>query len=73
MNRRLTKVMAIAFSALLVASGGYLGYRHLFGPNTISADFTTATAIYRGDQVRVAGVRWAPSARWSPSAPRPNS
>ena len=56
MNRRLTKLTAIAFAVLLVASGGYLGYRHLFGPNTISAYFTTATAIYRGDQVRVAGV-----------------
>jgi phospholipid/cholesterol/gamma-HCH transport system substrate-binding protein len=53
---RFTRFGAIAFVVLLVGSGGYLGYRHLFGPRVISAYFTTATAIYRGDQVRVAGV-----------------
>ena len=53
---RVTKFTVIALAILLLASGSYLGYRHLLGPKTISAYFTTATAIYRGDQVRVAGV-----------------
>lgn len=56
-KERVARFTAVALAALLVASGGYLGYRHLLGPNTITAYFTTATAIYRGDQVRVAGVR----------------
>ncbi|WP_052956864.1 MCE family protein [Mycolicibacter heraklionensis] len=57
MSAQQRKFTAVALAALLVVSGGYLGYRHLLGPKTISAYFTTATAIYRGDQVRVAGVR----------------
>jgi phospholipid/cholesterol/gamma-HCH transport system substrate-binding protein len=53
---RVIKFIAVALAALLLASGSYIGYRQLLGPRTISAYFTTATAIYRGDQVRVAGV-----------------
>ena len=50
-----------ALAAVLVVSlvgGGFLAIRAaFFGPNTITAFFTTATAIYPGDDVKVSGVK----------------
>lgn len=50
-----------AIAAVLVIAligGGFLAIRAaFFGPNTITAFFTTATAIYPGDDVKVSGVK----------------
>ncbi len=54
-RRRLTGAAAAVLAAVLVAAG-YLVSQSLFGSKTISAVFETATGIYPGDQVRVAGV-----------------
>ena len=57
MRNRRTAVLA-ALLALLVAGGATLLVRNaVFKPMTITAYFTSATAIYPGDQVRVAGVK----------------
>ncbi|MGV0834140.1 MCE family protein [Mycolicibacterium thermoresistibile] len=53
---RLTRTMFVVLVALLLAGSGLLVYRSHFGPKTIIAYFTSATGIYPGDEVRVAGV-----------------
>ncbi len=56
-RKRLTAVIAVIL-ALLVAGGVALLVRQaFFKPKTITAYFTSATAIYPGDEVRVAGVK----------------
>lgn len=56
-RKRLTAVVAVLL-ALLVAGGVALLVRQaLFKPKTVTAYFTSATAIYPGDEVRVAGVK----------------
>jgi phospholipid/cholesterol/gamma-HCH transport system substrate-binding protein len=54
---RIARYTAITLVGLLVLSALFLGARMLLGPRTITAYFETATAIYKGDQVRVAGVQ----------------
>lgn len=49
--------LLVTLVVLGVAAGAVLGYRSLFEPKTITAYFRTATAIYAGDEVRVAGVQ----------------
>lgn len=48
-------IAAVLICGLAVVAS-VIGYREMFGPRTIRAVFTTATAIYEGDQVRVSGV-----------------
>src|SRR5215470_7995704 len=48
---------AILLAVLLVAGAAFLVRQVFFGPNTITAYFPTATAIYPGDDVRVSGVK----------------
>ena len=55
-SRFLTAATAGLLAVVLVASIAYVVREHFFTPRTITADFTTATAIYPGDEVRVAGV-----------------
>ena len=56
-RRRITALFA-AVLALLVAGGVALVVRNTANrPTTITAYFTAATAIYPGDEVRVAGVK----------------
>lgn len=56
-RKRLTAAVAVIL-ALLVAGGVALLVRQaFFKPKTITAYFTSATAIYPGDEVRVAGVK----------------
>jgi virulence factor Mce-like protein len=43
-------------AALLVAGIGLVVRQHFFAPKTITAYFASASAVYPGDQVRVAGV-----------------
>ena len=56
-RKRLAPIAAIALAVALVAGAVFLVRQVLFGPNTITAYFPTATAIYPGDEVRVSGVK----------------
>ena len=51
---------------------GWLVRVAFFKPNTITAYFTSATAIYPGDEVRVAGVKVGTIESIEPRGPRPN-
>ncbi len=57
MMRSRRAALAIALVALLVAGVGALVRTTIGKPTTITAYFTSATAIYPGDEVRVAGVK----------------
>ncbi len=54
---RVTKALLVVFVGVLVAGAAFLVRQELFRPKTIIAYFSSATAIYPGDEVRVAGVR----------------
>ncbi|MCV7285536.1 MCE family protein [Mycolicibacterium wolinskyi] len=54
---RTSKLLAIALAALAVAGLGLLVYQKSFSPMKIFAYFSSATAIYPGDEVRVVGVK----------------
>ena len=56
-RNRLTAVAAVVLAALLIAGVAVAVRSMFFGPKTITAYFTSATAIYPGDQVRVSGVK----------------
>jgi phospholipid/cholesterol/gamma-HCH transport system substrate-binding protein len=57
-SRRWLTVVVTAVLAVVILGGIALLVRQVFfKPNTITAYFTSATAIYPGDQVRVAGVK----------------
>jgi phospholipid/cholesterol/gamma-HCH transport system substrate-binding protein len=51
------RLLAGALVALIVLGAGVVVRDTLLRPMTITADFTSATAIYPGDRVRVAGVK----------------
>jgi virulence factor Mce-like protein len=54
---RYRKALAIVLT-VLAAVAAIVTVRHeFFGPKTITANFTSATGIYPGDDVRVAGVK----------------
>ena len=54
---RLTAVAAVVLVGLIVAGAAVIVRNTFFGPRTITAYFTTATAIYPHDEVRVSGVK----------------
>lgn len=54
---RLTRALSVTFVALLVAAAAFILRQEFFGPKSITAYFSSATAIYPGDEVRVAGVK----------------
>jgi phospholipid/cholesterol/gamma-HCH transport system substrate-binding protein len=56
-RNRLTAVAAVVLAGLIVAGTALVVRGVFFGQKTITAYFTTATAIYPGDQVRVSGVK----------------
>jgi len=56
-RRRLATWVAVLLAVVLVAGAAFLVRQMFFGPNTITAYFPTATAIYPGDEVRVSGVK----------------
>jgi phospholipid/cholesterol/gamma-HCH transport system substrate-binding protein len=56
-RKRLVVITAVLLTGALVAGAVYLVRQVLFPPNTITAYFPTATAIYPGDEVRVSGVK----------------
>lgn len=53
----LRAVLVTALAVLAVAGTGFVVYQQFFSPKTITAYFRSATAIYPGDEVRMAGVR----------------
>lgn len=53
---RLRPVLLVILSALSVLGSAVLVHQHFFAPRTITAYFASATGIYPGDQVRIAGV-----------------
>jgi phospholipid/cholesterol/gamma-HCH transport system substrate-binding protein len=57
MIRRKRTAMAVFFSALLLAGAAVVTRDTLVRSTAITAYFTSTTAIYQGDEVRVAGVR----------------
>ncbi|MFV9636691.1 MCE family protein [Mycobacterium neumannii] len=56
-RKPLTTTLLVILVGLLVAGTGVVVGQSYFGPRTITAYFASATAIYPGDEVRVAGVR----------------
>ena len=54
---RHTLVLFVALVVLAAAGSGFLVYQKFFSPKTIVAYFSSATAIYPGDEVRIAGVQ----------------
>ncbi len=56
-RKRLVTGAAIVLVGLLVAAAIFVVRETFFKPKTITAYFTTATAIYPGDEVRVSGVK----------------
>ncbi|MDH6245336.1 MCE family protein [Mycobacterium sp. OTB74] len=56
-RKRMTTLLAVAIAALLVIGAGFLVRKLYFAPQTFSALFTSATGVYPGDDVRVAGVK----------------
>ena len=54
---RLRRVAAVVLTVLIVAGAGAIVRGTFFGPATITVYFTSATGIYTGDEVRVAGVK----------------
>jgi virulence factor Mce-like protein len=58
MSRKLaTACLAVTLALLLVAGAALLVRQTLLRPKTITAYFAAATAVYPGDEVRVAGVK----------------
>jgi phospholipid/cholesterol/gamma-HCH transport system substrate-binding protein len=56
-RNRLAAVAAVVLVGLIVAGAAVIVRNTFFGPKTITAYFTTATAVYPGDEVRVSGVK----------------
>lgn len=53
----LTRLTGVAFAALIVVAAAFITQWHLLRPSRITAIFTSATSIYPGDEVRIAGVK----------------
>jgi phospholipid/cholesterol/gamma-HCH transport system substrate-binding protein len=56
-RNRLAAAAGIVLAGLIVAAAAVIVRDTFFRPKTISAYFTTATAIYPGDDVRVSGIK----------------
>lgn len=57
MNTLARRALAVALAVALLGGVVVLIRQTAFRPTTITAHFTTATAIYPGDEVRIAGVK----------------
>jgi phospholipid/cholesterol/gamma-HCH transport system substrate-binding protein len=56
-NRLVKLTLAAVLAVSLIGGVAVVIQRTLFRPTAITANFTTATAIYPGDEVRIAGVK----------------
>lgn len=70
-RNRLAALLAIGLALLLVAGAAVAIRNTFFHPKTITAYFTSATGIYPGDDVRVAGIKVGSIAAIQPEGPRP--
>ncbi|OBB16984.1 mammalian cell entry protein [Mycobacteriaceae bacterium 1482268.1] len=57
MSRRVRLTLLAALVLVLVAGAGAVARQVLFRPQTITAYFSSATGLYPGDDVRIAGVK----------------
>ncbi|GAB3217886.1 MCE family protein [Mycolicibacterium hippocampi] len=55
--RKFSRALTILLIGLLAAGSAFVAYQKVNRPTTITAYFTSATAIYPGDDIRVAGVK----------------
>ena len=55
-RRTLTALTGAAFVVLIASASAFLLVGRMLQPTTITATFTSANAIYAGDEVRIAGV-----------------
>lgn len=55
-RRTFTALAGAAFVVLIASASAFLLVGHVLQPTTITATFTSANAIYAGDEVRIAGV-----------------
>ncbi|WP_370329980.1 MCE family protein [Mycolicibacterium hippocampi] len=55
--RKFSRALTILLIGLLAAGSAFVAYQTVHRPTTITAYFTSATAIYPGDDIRVAGVK----------------
>ncbi|MGV0851076.1 MCE family protein [Mycolicibacterium phlei] len=51
------RILALVLAALLIAGAAMVVKQTVLRPTVVTAQFTTATAIYPGDEVRIAGVK----------------
>ncbi|MFF0490086.1 MCE family protein [Nocardia sp. NPDC004068] len=56
-NRRILRAAGAVLIVAVIAAAALVVRREMFAPTTIRAVFASATAIYPGDDVRVAGVK----------------
>jgi phospholipid/cholesterol/gamma-HCH transport system substrate-binding protein len=56
-RNRLVALLAVVLALVLAGGAIFLVRQTFFAPKTISAYFTTTTAVYPGDEVRVSGVK----------------
>jgi virulence factor Mce-like protein len=56
-RKKLNRVLMLVLAGLLVAGTAVVAHGTLSRPTTITAYFTSATAVYPGDEVRVSGVK----------------
>jgi phospholipid/cholesterol/gamma-HCH transport system substrate-binding protein len=56
-RNKLTAAAALALVVAILGGAVFAVWHVFFGPKTITAYFTSATAIYPGDEVRVSGVK----------------
>ena len=56
-RRRSRQVLLVVLAVLLAFGAGFAVRQNVFAPQTITAYFSSATGLYPGDEVRIAGVR----------------
>jgi phospholipid/cholesterol/gamma-HCH transport system substrate-binding protein len=69
-RKRLIVAMTVVLVGLLVAAAVFVARQTFFKPTTIVAYFSNTTAIYAGDEVRVAGVKVGSVASLEPQGTR---
>ncbi len=69
-RNRLAAAVGIVLAGLIVAATLFIVRETFLRPKTISAYFTTATAIYPGDDVRVSGIKVGSIASIQPQGTR---
>lgn len=57
MRNGLSRVLLAVLAVVMMAGAGLLIRHTYFGPQTITAHFSSATGLYSGDDVRIAGVK----------------